>query len=47
MPIIKVNGIKIYYEFHGPAEAAVLVLNNGIIMNAVEAATERSKELGK
>ena len=34
MPIIKVNGIKIYYEFPGPAEAAVLVLNNGIIMNA-------------
>ena len=34
MPNIEVNGINIYYELHGPEEAPVLVLNNGIIMNA-------------
>ena len=34
MSIIEVNGIQIYYELHGPENAPVLVLNNGIIMNA-------------
>ena len=34
MPRIKVNGIELYYELHGPDGAPVLVLNNGIIMNA-------------
>jgi len=34
MPQIEVNGIQFYYELHGPEDAAVLVLNNGIIMNA-------------
>jgi 3-oxoadipate enol-lactonase len=34
MAEIKVNGIKLYYELHGDENAPVLVLNNGIIMNA-------------
>ena len=34
MPHIKVNDISLYYEFHGSEHAPVLVLNNGIIMNA-------------
>jgi len=34
MPIIKVNGVNLYYELHGPEGAPVMVLNNGIIMNA-------------
>jgi hypothetical protein len=31
---IHANGITIYHERHGPADAPVLVLNNGILMNA-------------
>lgn len=34
MPTLTANGISIYYELHGPADAPVLVLNNGILMNA-------------
>lgn len=34
MPTIQVNGVNLYYELHGPETAPVLVLNNGIIMNA-------------
>jgi 3-oxoadipate enol-lactonase len=34
MPTITCNGIRIYYELHGPEDAPVLVLNNGILMNA-------------
>ncbi len=34
MPNILVNGVNIYYEFHGAESAPVLVLNNGVIMNA-------------
>ena len=34
MAKIPVNGIQIYYELHGPEAAPLLVLNNGIIMNA-------------
>jgi 3-oxoadipate enol-lactonase len=34
MAIIQVNGVKLYYELHGPEDAPVLVLNNGVIMNA-------------
>ncbi|UCF61331.1 MAG: alpha/beta fold hydrolase [Anaerolineaceae bacterium] len=29
-----INGIDMYYELHGPEGAPVLVLNNGLIMNA-------------
>ena len=34
MPVVQANGIGIYYEWHGPEGAPVLVLNNGILMNA-------------
>lgn len=34
MPKIDVSGISFYYELHGPEDAPVLVLNNGILMNA-------------
>jgi 3-oxoadipate enol-lactonase len=33
MPIITVNGIKIYYELHGSPAAEVLVLSNGVLMS--------------
>ena len=34
MPAIQANDLTLYYELHGPADAPVLVLNNGILMNA-------------
>jgi 3-oxoadipate enol-lactonase len=34
MATITANGVSIYYELHGLAGAPVLVLNNGILMNA-------------
>jgi 3-oxoadipate enol-lactonase len=33
MPEIKVNGIQLYYELHGPEDADVLVLSNGVLMS--------------
>jgi len=33
MPKIAANGIQIYYELHGPEEAEVVVLSNGILMS--------------
>jgi 3-oxoadipate enol-lactonase len=34
MPKTHVNGVDLYYELHGPEDAPLLVLNNGILMNA-------------
>lgn len=34
MPFLACNGVCLYYEWHGPEGAPVLVLNNGILMNA-------------
>ncbi len=34
MPFININDTRLYYELHGPEDAPVLVLNNGVIMNA-------------
>jgi 3-oxoadipate enol-lactonase len=34
MPFIQANQVRLYYEWHGPEAAPVLVLNNGILMNA-------------
>lgn len=34
MPDITVDNVNLYYELHGPDMAPVLVLNNGLIMNA-------------
>ncbi len=33
MPKAKVNGIELYYELHGPEDADVLVLSNGVLMS--------------
>src|SRR5512138_3735024 len=33
MPKIQANGIEFYYEWHGPENADVLVLSNGILMS--------------
>jgi 3-oxoadipate enol-lactonase len=33
MPEIIANGIQLYYELHGPEDADVLVLSNGILMS--------------
>jgi 3-oxoadipate enol-lactonase len=33
MPTITVNGVKLYYELHGPPGADVLVLSNGVLMS--------------
>ncbi len=45
MAKIKVNGIELYYELHGPEDAPVLVLNNGIIMNAATSWVFQTKAL--
>lgn len=34
MPFLACNGICLYYELHGPEDGPVLVLNNGLLMNA-------------
>ncbi|MBN2043950.1 MAG: alpha/beta fold hydrolase [Anaerolineales bacterium] len=47
MAKIKVNGINLYYELHGPEAAPVLVLNNGIIMNAATSWVYQTKTLSK
>jgi len=33
MPNVIANGIQIYYEWHGPEDADVLVLSNGVLMS--------------
>lgn len=33
MPKVRVNNVSLYYELHGPREAEVLVLSNGILMS--------------
>jgi 3-oxoadipate enol-lactonase len=33
MPRIEANGIQLYYELHGPEDADVLVLSNGVLMS--------------
>jgi 3-oxoadipate enol-lactonase len=33
MPYQNVNGVQIYYELHGPEDAEVIVLSNGIFMS--------------
>jgi 3-oxoadipate enol-lactonase len=47
MPTIQANGLNIYYELHGPAGAPVLVLNNGIIMNAATSWVYQTKALAR
>ena len=33
MPHIHVNHLDMYYEFHGPEDGELLILNNGVFMN--------------
>lgn len=33
MPQVRANGINLYYELHGPEDADVLVLSNGVLMS--------------
>jgi 3-oxoadipate enol-lactonase len=47
MPIIKLNQISFYYELHGPQDAPVLVLNNGIIMNAATSWAYQRQDLSQ
>lgn len=45
MPDIEVNGVNLYYELHGQEDDPVLVLNNGIIMNATSSWAFQTKAL--
>jgi 3-oxoadipate enol-lactonase len=47
MPTININGVNLYYELHGPENAPVLILNNGIIMNAATSWVYQTKALSK
>jgi 3-oxoadipate enol-lactonase len=33
MSHLRVNGVNLYYEFHGPEDGELLILNNGVFMN--------------
>jgi 3-oxoadipate enol-lactonase len=33
VPTLCVNGVNLYYEFHGPDDGEPLILNNGVFMN--------------
>jgi 3-oxoadipate enol-lactonase len=33
MPTARVNGVELYYEFHGPQDGSLVILNNGVFMN--------------
>ena len=47
MPKIRANDVSLYYELHGPEDAPVLVLNNGIIMNAASSWVYQTKALAR
>ena len=47
MPKVKVNGLNLYYEIHGSESAPVLVLNNGLIMNAATSWVFQTATLSK
>ena len=47
MPQIKINSLNLYYELHGPENAPVLVLNNGLIMNAATSWVFQTKTLSQ
>jgi len=33
MPHLRVNGVNLYYKFHGPEDGELVILNNGVFMN--------------
>ncbi|MBI5296438.1 MAG: alpha/beta fold hydrolase [Chloroflexi bacterium] len=47
MSQIHANGTTLYYELHGPENAPLLVLNNGIIMNAATSWAFQTTTLAK
>ena len=47
MPKIQANGVELYYELHGAEDAPLLVLNNGIIMNAAGSWVFQTQELSR
>ena len=47
MSTIDVNGITMYYELHGEEGGEVLVLNNGIIMNAATSWSFQTRALAE
>jgi 3-oxoadipate enol-lactonase len=47
MPKIFVNSVHLYYELHGQDDAPVLVLNNGLIMNAATSWVFQTKTLSQ
>jgi 3-oxoadipate enol-lactonase len=47
MPTAAVNSIEIYYELHGPEGAPLLVLNNGILMNAAASWAYQTRTLSR
>ncbi|MAT40967.1 MAG: hypothetical protein CL609_01405 [Anaerolineaceae bacterium] len=46
MPYVQVNGIQLYYELHGPENADVIVLSNGVLMSTASWAYQ-TMELAK
>ncbi|NTU56950.1 MAG: AraC family transcriptional regulator, partial [Anaerolineales bacterium] len=47
MPKVHANGVELYYELHGSEAAPLLVLNNGIIMNATTSWAFQTKALAQ
>lgn len=47
MSKVHANGIELYYELHGPEDTPLLVLNNGIIMNATTSWAFQTKALAQ
>jgi 3-oxoadipate enol-lactonase len=47
MPKIHANGVELYYELHGREDASLLVLNNGILMNAAGSWAFQTKALSR
>ncbi len=45
MPKVAVNGVNLYFELYGGGASPVLVLNNGIIMNAASSWVFQTKAL--
>ncbi len=33
MPRVRINDFQMFYEFHGPADGELVILNNGVFMN--------------
>jgi len=41
MPHLRANGVNLYYEFQGPEDGELLILNNGVFMNTTSWAFQR------